>query len=99
MCDTAECKRGVEETIEKLGGIDVVIANAVCLSTDRGFVEEVLMHDRAGRDSLILVIWMPWRSLSGIRYAIPFTISTQSRCASAGLSVLSSSIHHLCKRQ
>jgi hypothetical protein len=31
MTNTAECKRSIEETIEKLGGIDIVIANAVCL--------------------------------------------------------------------
>jgi NAD(P)-dependent dehydrogenase (short-subunit alcohol dehydrogenase family) len=29
MCSTVECKRSIEETIEKLGGIDIVIANAV----------------------------------------------------------------------
>lgn len=29
MCDTAECRRAVEETIKQLGGIDVVISNAV----------------------------------------------------------------------
>lgn len=28
MCNTAECKRSIEETIDKLGGIDIVIANA-----------------------------------------------------------------------
>ncbi|KAF2279657.1 short chain dehydrogenase/reductase [Westerdykella ornata] len=28
MCSTAEAKRSIEETIEKLGGLDIVIANA-----------------------------------------------------------------------
>jgi len=31
MTNIAECKRSIEETIEKLGGIDIVIANAVCV--------------------------------------------------------------------
>ena len=29
MTSTSECKRVVEETIKQLGGIDIVIANAV----------------------------------------------------------------------
>jgi NAD(P)-dependent dehydrogenase (short-subunit alcohol dehydrogenase family) len=29
MTSTAEAKRAVEETIEKLGGIDIIIGNAV----------------------------------------------------------------------
>lgn len=32
MTSTAEAKRCVQETIEKLGGLDIVIANSVCSS-------------------------------------------------------------------
>lgn len=31
MCDTKESMRAVEDTIKQLGGIDIVIANAVCI--------------------------------------------------------------------
>lgn len=46
MCSTAECKRSVEEAIAKLGGLDIVIANAVCISPGRmeeGGTEEVVV--------------------------------------------------------
>jgi NAD(P)-dependent dehydrogenase (short-subunit alcohol dehydrogenase family) len=36
MCDTSECKRLVDETLKQLGGIDIVISNAVCLITPWG---------------------------------------------------------------
>ena len=29
MCSTSECRRVVDETIKELGGIDIVISNAV----------------------------------------------------------------------
>jgi NAD(P)-dependent dehydrogenase (short-subunit alcohol dehydrogenase family) len=35
MTLTSECKRVVEETIKQLGGIDIVIANAVFASLGR----------------------------------------------------------------
>jgi NAD(P)-dependent dehydrogenase (short-subunit alcohol dehydrogenase family) len=35
MTLTSECKRVVEETIKQLGGIDIVISNAVCASLGR----------------------------------------------------------------
>jgi NAD(P)-dependent dehydrogenase (short-subunit alcohol dehydrogenase family) len=31
MTNTDEARRAVRETIEQLGGIDIVLANAVCL--------------------------------------------------------------------
>ena len=31
MTSTAEAKRAVRETIEQLGGLDIVLANAVCI--------------------------------------------------------------------
>jgi NAD(P)-dependent dehydrogenase (short-subunit alcohol dehydrogenase family) len=31
MTNTDEARRAVQETIEQLGGIDIVLANAVCL--------------------------------------------------------------------
>jgi NAD(P)-dependent dehydrogenase (short-subunit alcohol dehydrogenase family) len=30
MTDTADARRAVREAIEKLGGLDLVLANAVC---------------------------------------------------------------------
>lgn len=32
MTSTAEAKRAVKETIEQLGGLDIIIANAVCMA-------------------------------------------------------------------
>jgi NAD(P)-dependent dehydrogenase (short-subunit alcohol dehydrogenase family) len=32
MTDTAEARRAVREAIEKLGGLDLVLSNAVCLN-------------------------------------------------------------------
>lgn len=34
MSDTSECRRVVDETIKQLGGIDVIISNAVCRRAD-----------------------------------------------------------------
>lgn len=31
MTSTADAKRAVQETIKQLGGIDIIIANAVCI--------------------------------------------------------------------
>jgi hypothetical protein len=33
MTSTDEARRAIRETIEQLGGLDLVLANAVCLST------------------------------------------------------------------
>lgn len=68
----------IEETIKQLGGIDIVIANAVympffallyhpkcCYGESKGFC--VLMKHRAGLNSQLLVIWMLWMNLNGTR--------------------------------
>jgi NAD(P)-dependent dehydrogenase (short-subunit alcohol dehydrogenase family) len=34
MTNTDEARRAVQETIEQLGGIDIVLANAVCTLSD-----------------------------------------------------------------
>ena len=46
MTSTAEAKRAVRETIEQLGGLDIVLANAVC--TDRYRQERMLLTPMQG---------------------------------------------------
>lgn len=56
MTTTSDCKVVVEETIKQLGGIDIVIANAVRFSN---FSAGVVIVDkyRAGLNSLLLGTW------------------------------------------
>jgi hypothetical protein len=40
MTSTADAKRAVQEAIEGLGGLDIILANAVCVIVFTGFLLE-----------------------------------------------------------
>lgn len=51
MTNTSEARRAVKETIELLGGIDIVLANAVSVTRIPSSVCEVA--DRSGLDQVL----------------------------------------------
>lgn len=51
MTNTDEARRAVQETIEQLGGIDIVLANAVSYGFFTHWQGRMLIRDRAGRSS------------------------------------------------
>jgi len=78
MCNTTACKQAVDETITALGGLDIVISNAVCVldirQLHRGWIEEEIRvgkranFHRAGQSSRRSATWMQWMSRNGIGY-------------------------------
>ena len=56
MCDTSECRRVVEETIKQLGGIDVIISNAVSTYVPLRLQVHTKQEHRGGRASVTLQI-------------------------------------------
>lgn len=43
MTNTDEARRAVQETIEQLGGIDIVLANAVCSLLEFVIIRKLLL--------------------------------------------------------
>lgn len=62
----ADCIRTIKTTIEQLGGLDVVISNAVRLP-HTNIAGCLLIVKRAGRNSPPLAIWMLYLRTTGIR--------------------------------